>query len=280
MTPLPRGATDTHFHVFESPDRYPYASSARYPPLLAPLDEYLSLARQDGIERMVFVQPSGYGCDNRCLLDAMARAGTERSRGVVALDVRKTTHSELLRLNARGVRGARVNVSPYQTYDPKLGPRVAAEAIQTAELLRGLGWHLDLLAPGWLTRELLPALRELPVDCTVAHLGLFPAADGPDQPGFRELLDLARTGRAWIKLTGFYRISQRQNFEDVEPMVRAAIEAVPNRVIWGSDWPHISFPGRVTNARLLALLRAWAPDEAAYEKILVRNPARLYGFPP
>jgi 2-pyrone-4,6-dicarboxylate lactonase len=275
---LPTGATDSHFHIFESPDQYPYHSSARYSPPLAPLDDYLRLAERDGIERMVFVQPSAYGTDNRAMLDAMARLEPARRRGVVALDISKASETELVALDMKGVRGLRVNVSPYQAYEPGLRARVAADAMIAAEIVQPLRWHLDFLTPGWLTAELIPTLRDLQVDYTVAHLGLFAAAQGVQQPGFGELLDLARTGRAWIKITGLYRISQLAGFDDVAPLVSAAVAANPNRVIWGSDWPHISFADRVTNARLLELLRSWVPDEETFRKILVDNPARLFGF--
>lgn len=271
-------ATDAHLHIFESPERYPYHSSARYPPPLAPLDDYLQLAEQDGIDRMVFVQPSAYGTDNRCMLDAMERVGTACCRGVVALDLDKASDRDLLALDARGVRGVRINVSPYQTYDPALRAKIALEAMIASEVLQPLRWHIDFLTPGWLTTELLPTLRDLPVNYTVAHLGLYPAAEGVEQRGFSEMLDLARSGRAWIKLTGFYRISGRPDFDDVAPLARAAIAANPDRVIWGSDWPHISFQDRVTNARLLELVREWVPDVATYHKIMVDNPARLFGF--
>ena len=276
MNALPRGTTDSHFHVFESPDRYPYYSSARYPPPLAPLEDYLALAREDGIERMVFVQPSAYGSDNRCMLDAMAKVDSA-ARGVVAIDGSTSEH-ELRDLKGRGVRGVRINVSPYQEYDAALVPRVAAEIVATAGRIAALGWHLDLLAPGWLITELLPTLRALPLDYSVAHLGLFPTARGVEQRGFREFLELIHSGRAWAKITGLYRISQRPDFDDVVPFVRAAIDANPDRVIWGSDWPHISFAGRVTNHRLLELLQTWVADELMLKKILVENPARLYAY--
>lgn len=277
MTNL-HGTTDSHLHIFESPERYPYHTSVRYAPPAAPLDDYLQLAEQDGIERMVFVQPSAYGTDNRCMLDAMERVGSARCRGVVALDLDKTSDRELLTLDAHGVRGVRINVSPYQAYEPTLRAKVAVDAMITAEVLQPLGWHIDFLTPGWLTAELLPTLRDLPISYTVAHIGLFQAEAGVEQEGFAEFLDLARTGRAWIKLTGLYRISKRADFEDVAPLARAAIAANPDRVIWGSDWPHISFADRVTNARLLELLHEWAPDDSTYRKILVDNPARLFGF--
>lgn len=272
------GATDAHFHIFETPERYPYHSSSRYPPPLAPLDEYLRLAEQDGIDRMVFVQPSAYGTDNSCMLDAMNRVDPARRRGIVALDLDRVSDRELLALDARGVRGVRINVSPYQTYDPKLRGRVAVDAMLAADVVRPLRWHLDFLTPSWLTAELLPTLRELTVDYSIAHIGLFQAEQGVNQPGFKEFLDLARSGRAWIKLTGFYRISKQPDFEDVAPLARAAIATNPDRVIWGSDWPHISFADCVTNTRLLELLREWVHDEQLYRKILVDNPARLFGF--
>jgi predicted TIM-barrel fold metal-dependent hydrolase len=211
------------------------------------------------------------------MLDAMERVGAARARGIVALDA-SVGAAELRALDARGVRGVRINVSPYQAYDAALVPRVAADATAMAERIRGLDWHLDFLAPSWLVTELLGTLHVLPVEYSIAHLGLFRASAGTDQRGFAEFLELVREGRAWVKITGPYRISDRADFDDVAPIARAVIAANPDRVIWGSDWPHISFADRVTNARLLELVREWSDRDATYRKILVDNPARLFGF--
>ncbi len=270
---------DCHFHVFGPAERYPYGADLRYAPPLAPLEDYLALARQLGLERFVFVQPSAYGRDNRCMLEAMRAMGTARCRGIVDIDER-APDAELERLHALGVRGVRINVAPVKPFEAgyaeRLLPRIERLAARCAEV----GWQLDFLTPGWLTSELLPALARLELDFTIAHFGLFPARDGVEQAGFRELLDLLRhgNGRCWVKLSGAYRVSVARGFDDVAPMAAALIEVAPDRVIWGSDYPHLSFADRVSSVELFNLLGRWATDEAARRRILVDNPQRLFGF--
>ncbi len=275
----PRLGCDAHFHVFGPADKYGYGSDLRYAPPLAPLEDYLQLAGKLGIERYVFVQPSAYGRDNSCMLDAMRAVGTGKCRGIVDID-ENIADAELEKLHALGVRGVRVNVSPVK--QPEAGfsrtmlPRIERLDARCAEL----GWQLDFLTPGWLTRELLPAMKKLRVQFTVAHMGMFLAKDGVKQPGFREFLDFFRNGgdRSWVKLTGVYRMSTTPGFTDAAPHAQALIEAAPDRIIWGSDYPHLSFADKVGSVELFNLLGKWAPDEATRRKILVENPARLFGF--
>src|SRR5712691_11502827 len=270
---------DCHFHVFGPAERYPYVSDLRYPPPLAPVEDYLALAKKLGIERFVFVQPSAYGRDNRCMLDAMREVGIKKSRGIVDLD-ENAPDAKIERLKKLGVLGVRINVSPVQRYKTglaaKLLPRIERLAARCAEI----GWQLDFLTPGWLTSELMPALKKLDVDFTLAHFGMFLAKDGVKRPGFQQLLDLVRRGErhCWVKLTGVYRMSVARGFADVAPMARALIEAAPDRVIWGSDYPHLSFADKVGSVELWNLLGRWAPDEATRRTILVDNPQRLFGF--
>lgn len=141
-----------------------------------------------------------------------------------------------------------------------------------------IGWHLNFLLPGWLTAEMLPVLSKLRVDHSLAHMGMFLAKDG--QPGFLKLLDLLKqgAGRCWIKFTGTYRMSQAPGFSDVLPMARALIDVAPDRVIWGSDYPHLSFADKAGLIALYNLLGQWAPDPAVQRRILADNPAILFGF--
>jgi predicted TIM-barrel fold metal-dependent hydrolase len=270
--------TDTHFHVFGAAERYPYSSDLRYAPPSAPLADYLEHARELGIERYVFVQPSAYGRDNECMLDAMREVGPQRCRGIV--DIEQTApREELERLHAAGVRGVRINVNPIKPPEPgfsmSLLKRIRTLDARCAEL----GWMLDFLTPGWLTRELIPVLRELQSSFSIAHLGMFPAMAGPQQPGFMEFVNFARScERCWIKLTGAYRISLAPGFADTVPLARALIAAAPQRVIWGSDYPHLSFADRVDSRRLFALLETWAGDKRVLDQILVENPQRCFGF--
>ena len=274
----PRGACDAHFHVFGAAERYPARDpKLRYKPPLAPLGEYLQLARQLGFERFVFVQPSAYGRDNSCMLDAMQE--TPNSRGIVDVD-ENVPDAELARLHEIGVRGVRVNVSPIHPAEAGLAGRLLARIERLQARCAELGWHLDFLLPGWLTAELLPVLSKLRVDFTLAHMGMFLARDGVAQPGFQGLIGLLRNGegRCWVKLTGVYRISQAPGFADAAPMARALLQAAPDRVIWGSDYPHLSFADKVGSIELFNLLGSWAPDEATRRAVLVDNPARLFAF--
>ena len=276
----PPGGCDAHFHVFGPAGRYPYEQSdLRYAPPVAPVEDFLALSKKLGLERFVFVQPSAYGRDNRCMLDAMREVGTQKCRGIVDID-ENAPDAELERLHQAGVRGVRINVAPVKPYEAGF----AAKLLPRIDRLRGrgteLGWQLDFLTPGWLTAELMPTLKKLNVDFTVAHFGLFPAKDGVKQPGFQQFLDLLRQGerRCWAKLTGVYRMSVANGFADVAPMARALIEAAPDRVIWGSDYPHLSFADKVGSVELWNLLGKWAPDQATRRKILVDNPQRLFKF--
>jgi predicted TIM-barrel fold metal-dependent hydrolase len=157
-----------------------------------------------------------------------------------------------------------------------LRPRI----YRLADIARELGWHLDFLAPGWLVTDLMPVLRKLPVDFTLAHMGLFPAEGGAAQPGFQGLLELLRhgEGRCWVKLTGVYRMSTAPGFADAAALAQALIDTAPDRLIWGSDYPHLSFHDRVGSIQLFNLLGQWAPDEADRARILVENPQKLFGF--
>ena len=274
----PSLSCDCHFHVFGAAERYPYGTDLRYPPPLAPLENYLALARRFGIERFVFVQPSAYGRDNTCMLDAMREVGA-KCRGIVDVD-ENVPDAELARLHAAGVRGVRVNVSPVKPpeagFAAKMLPRIERLHARCAEI----GWQLDFLTPGWLTSELMPTLRTLKIDFTIAHMGMFLARDGVSQPGFQQLLDLLRhgDGRCWVKLTGVYRMSVAAGFTDAAPMARALIEAIPDRIIWGSDFPHLSFADKVGSVELFNLLGQWAPDAAIRHRILVDNPQHLFKF--
>jgi predicted TIM-barrel fold metal-dependent hydrolase len=274
---------DAHFHVFGPPERYPYgagtAEQLRYAPPVAPLADYLALAKRLGIERFVFVQPSAYGRDNSCMLDAMREIGTARCRGIVDVDA-NAPDALLADMDRLGVRGVRINVSPVKPVTPGLGesmrPRIARLDARCAEL----GWHLDFLGPGWLTEELLPIFAKMRCAFSIAHMGMFLGRAGPAQRGFAKLIDLLRhgDGRAFVKFTGTYRMATAPAFADAAPMARALIEAAPDRLIWGSDYPHLSFADQVGSVQLFNLLAGWAPDATTRRAILVDNPAALYGF--
>ena len=269
---------DCHFHVFGPADRYPYGTDLRYPPPLAPLEDYLALCGLLGIERYVFVQPSAYGRDNTCMLDAMREVGG-KCRGIVDIE-ENAPDAEFARLHAAGVRGVRINVSPVKPHTPGFSATMLPRIDRLHARCTELGWQLDFLTPGWLTSELMPVFKKLKCDFTIAHMGMYLAKDGVKQSGFQELLDLLRhgEGRCWIKLTGVYRMSVAPGFADAAPHARALIETAPDRIIWGSDYPHLSFADKVGSVELFNLLGQWAPTDAARKQILVDSPQRLFRF--
>ncbi len=268
---------DAHFHVFGKAGQYPYIQDLRYAPPEAPLQDYLALARHLGIQRHVFVQPSAYGRDNACMLDAMRQVGAD-CRGIVDVD-ENIPDAQLEAMHLAGVRGIRINVNPIKPPEPgfarSMEPRIRTLAARCAEL----GWHLDFLLPGWLTQELMPLLASLRIDFTLAHLGMNLAKHGAQAEGFRQLIDLLRNGqgKCWVKLTGIYRISSMPDYSDVAPMAAALAEAAPDRLIWGSDYPHLSF-SHCSSVQLFNLLDQWLPDAALKQQVLARNPERLFGF--
>jgi 2-pyrone-4,6-dicarboxylate lactonase len=272
-----KGACDTHFHVFGAPERYPARDpKLRYEPPHAPLEDYLAHARQMGFERFVFVQPSAYLRDNSCMLEAMRQM--PGCRGIVDVD-EGAADAELEKMHKLGVRGVRINVSPIHPPETGLAQKLLPRIERLDARCTELGWSLDFLLPGWLTAELLARMEKLKAPFSIAHMGMFLAKDGPSQLGFRRLVKLLKEKIGYAKLTGVYRISQAADFADAAPMARALMEAAPDRLIWGSDYPHLSFADKVTSERLLALLKQWcAGDQLLLQKILVNNPAKLYGF--
>jgi predicted TIM-barrel fold metal-dependent hydrolase len=214
------------------------------------------------------------------MLDAMAEMDPALRRGIVHLDETKPNDTMLGKWHAQGVRGVRINVSPVRKPEAGFADHLRPKIVRTAAICRELGWHLDFLMPGWLIGELMGTLRGLRVEYSVAHMGLYPAKDGPGQPGFQEFLRLVGDGsrRCWVKLTGIYRFSQTPTFADVKPIAQALMEQVPDQLIWGSDFPHLSFHDKVGTIQLYNLLDEWAPGEAMRKRILVDNPVRLFGF--
>jgi len=274
---------DCHLHVFGDPTRYPYSAARRNSPPTVPLatylDDYLALAHRLGIERMVFVQPSTYGQDNSCLIDAMQVIGN-KSRGIVDID-ENISDAQLGSLHHAGVRGVRINGGPpSRPYEAglaaKLLPRIERMDARCAEI----GWHLDFLGPSWLYIEMMSTLKKLKSNFMLAHMAMFLAKNGTDQPGFKQLLDLLRdgNGRCWVKLTAPYRLSVVPDFVDVTPIAQALIAAAPQQIIWGSDYPYLSNADRVNSVELFNLIPQWAPDETIRNMILVDNPQRLFKF--
>jgi 2-pyrone-4,6-dicarboxylate lactonase len=274
---MPPLACDTHAHVFDAA-RYPYQATRGYTPPDNDVTRLLALHDALGIARGVVVQASVHGTDNRAVLDA-ASAHPDRLRAIVAVS-EGVTEAGIAAMHAKGARGIRVNLvdkggMPFRSLDA---------LADVAEVIRPFGWHVELLVhveekPAEL-RALAEAMR-LPV--SIGHIGYTKVARGGIAlPGYQEFLAMLRDGLFWVKLTGLYRISAEQAFpySDTARFARAVIEAAPERVIWGSDWPHVAhFDKPMPNdGDMLGLLAEWAPDAARRAMILSGNPARLYGF--
>ena len=277
---LPDGACDTHAHVFGPPDIFPYAEERRYTPPAAPVEHYVNMQKITGLSRAVFVTPTAHGCDNRVVLNAIATLG-DSARGIANIDSSFDDRS-LRALAERGIRGARFHLM-------KDRPGSEEHLRQHLPALERLGWVLDLHVdpPDFLEHERF--IRSIPVVTIIDHLARVRGSDGVGQPAFRLLLDLLREKRFWVKLCSFDKISARPQarvpgslpYLDMVPFAQAAIAAAPDRVIWGTDWPHGNtfIPGRTPNeGDLLDLLAVIATDEQTRHRILVENPARLFGF--
>jgi 2-pyrone-4,6-dicarboxylate lactonase len=268
---------DTHLHIFGDRQKYPLIGELRSEPPGAPLERFLEEAEAEGVTRMVFDQPSHYGLNNSCMLDAIQAVGLDRARAIAAVDADTVTDAELRALDARGVRGIRVNFGNRAT-DRTITGRAVEQATKLAPRAAALGWHLEFLVPNWSLKELIPALEKLPCDFSVGHMGVFPAALGVKQDGFGDFLRLHARGRCWIKFTGVYRISKLPGFSDIAPLARAFVTNNPDRIVWGTDWPFLSHLDAVTYPQLMKLFESWVPDAANQRKILVNNPAKLFGF--
>jgi predicted TIM-barrel fold metal-dependent hydrolase len=268
---------DTHLHVFGDRRKYPLVGQLRSEPPDAPLERFLKEAEAEGVTRMVFDQPSHYGLDNSCILDAIEAVGFDRARAIAAVDADTVTDAGVKALDARGVRGIRVNFG-YRSSNRAITGQAIEQAKKLAPRAAALGWHLEFLVPNWSLKELIPVLEKLPCDFSVGHMGVFPAALGIEQEGFADFLKLHAGGRCWVKFTGVYRISKLRDFSDIAPLAQAFVKNNPERIVWGTDWPFLSHLDAVTYAQLVKLFETWVPDTENQRKILVNNPARLFGF--
>jgi predicted TIM-barrel fold metal-dependent hydrolase len=233
-----------------------------------------------GFDRRVFVQPAMYGGDSSCILDALRRLGSETSRGIGGIPPGSLDDATLAEWHNLGIRGVRLNYTPYKPHEPGFAEAILPDVERAAALVRDVGWMLDVMTPNWLAMELLPHLERMRITYTLGHFGKFPAASGTDHPIFRELLSRIAGGEGgcWIKLCAAYQVSEESSLSDVAPLARALYEAAPDRVIWGTDWPHIRHETVGDAGALLDLFGAWFPASADRERILVDNPARLFGF--
>ncbi|NKC32094.1 amidohydrolase family protein [Falsiroseomonas selenitidurans] len=268
---VPPLACDAHCHVFGPAERFPYAPGRRYTPEDRPKEVLAALHRRLGLGRAVIVQASCHGTDNRAMLDALRSAPT-RTRGVAMIDD-ATTEAALRDMQDAGVRGIRFNFIAALGGAPDMGVFHRA-----ADRARKLGWHMVMQLQGDGVTRMAPVIRALGMPVVIDHMGRVDPALGVEGPAFRDLLDLLRDPRIWVKLSGAERMTQAP-FTDALPFARALLQAAPERVLWGTDFPHPNLATPVEEQVLLDLVADFAPAEADRQLLLVDNPATLYGFP-
>jgi len=268
----PAGTCDTHMHFYSA--KYP--KHPKGPPLSpdASVDDYRQLQRWLGLERVVIVQPNAYGDDNRCTMEAAKELGAEVARAIVVVrpDV---SEAELQRLHAGGARGVRFQCMPggHSQWD------VMEE---TLARIRPLGWHCIVQFDGRELPERAAQLKRIPGDYVIDHTGKFLEPVATDHEAFKTLLRLVERGNCYVKLAAPYETSKAgpPDYADVGALAKVLVKTAPDRMLWASNWPHVSTTAEnyPDDAGLLELLLEWAPEEAVRRKILVDNPARLYGF--
>jgi predicted TIM-barrel fold metal-dependent hydrolase len=284
---VPAHACDCHTHIHGDVEAFPFFAGRVYTPGPASPEEMTTLHKALHIERVVIVTPSVYGTDNSSSLFGMKARGAT-ARGVAVIDD-KTTEAQLDTMHADGFRGIRINLATDGVNNPDVGRARFTAAI---ERIKARGWHVQL----YTTLSMISAIRDLvlasPVPAVFDHFGGLEASLGLEQPGFADLIALVKSGKAYVKISGAYRSSNlAPDYQDMLPYARALIAANPDRIVWGTDWPHpdsAQVEGRRTtdlapfhaidDGRLLNQLPVWAPDADVRKKILADNPARLYGF--
>jgi predicted TIM-barrel fold metal-dependent hydrolase len=267
---LPPKSCDAHCHVFGPGNVFAYAPNRRYTPDDAPKEALAALHDKLGIERAVIVQASCHGTDNSAMLDCIA-SDPRRYRGVAIVDD-SFTDADYDRLHAGGVRGARFNFVKH------LGGRPDMELLRrTVDRIKDMGWHLVMHVDAPDIIPLSEMIRALPLPFVIDHMGRVPAKDGADQPPLRALLEISRLENCWIKVCGAERISMPP-YTAAVPIARALVEAAPERVLWGTDFPHPNATHEADEGDLVDLVPQYGPDVLTQRRLLVDNPARLYGF--
>jgi predicted TIM-barrel fold metal-dependent hydrolase len=283
---VPRGAVDTHVHVFPDPAKFPFWEGRVYTPPVDTADDLLALQKALHMDHVVIVTPSVYGTDNSATLDGIKQLGQERARGIAVID-EKTSSADLDAMHKGGIRGIRVNLEQGGVFDPAAAAKRFDAAVQK---IRGRPWHIQVYSRLSVIEPLKDQFEKLTVPVVFDHFAGAQAALGSGQPGFDTVLGLVKSGKAYVKVSGAYRASNKApDYPDVAALERALVAANPDRLVWGSDWPHpdsAKVEGRKTtdiapamivdDGRVLNLLAEWVPDAATRKKILVDNPKRLY----
>ena len=265
----PKGSCDTHMHFYN--DEFPSAPTALMTPPNSWVKSYRAIQQRLKLERVVVVQPTTYGTDNSCQLEAMKSFG-ENARGVMVADL-STSDEELQRLTGLGVRGVRFHMLPGGVLPWDILEEMAAR-------VHNFGWHVQLQMNGREFPERQGLLKRLPCDLVVDHVGRFMGPVPTDDPAFKALLQLLDTGNCWVKLSAPYEssVSGPPEWTDIAPEARALVKAAPERMLWASNCPHPGQKNPPDEADLLDLLLDWVDDENIRNQILTDNPARLYGF--
>lgn len=276
---VPPNACDCHTHVFGDPARFPFWAGRNYTPETALPAELAALHRALRVERVVIVTPSVYGTDNSVTLYGIKERGAS-ARGVAVID-EKTSESDLSGMASAGIRGIRLNLAAAGRTDPRARFQTAADRI------KGRNWHIQMNTGLAVISSLKELVRDFPAPVVFDHFGGAAAALGPQQPGFADLLELVHSGKAYVKITNTY---SAQAPDSVARIAKALIAANVDRILWGTNWPHPGQtpPGKqasdvtpfqqIDDGRVFNSFASWVPDPAIRKKILVDNPARLYGF--
>jgi predicted TIM-barrel fold metal-dependent hydrolase len=269
----PRGACDAHCHVFGPAARFPFSPDRTYTPPDSGIDDFERLQHRLGLSRAVFVQASCHGTENAAMVDALAR-GQGRYAGVAMID-ESFTDAEIADLHDVGVRGTRFNFVAH------LGGAPDPDVFwQVVDRVQPFGWHIVLHFDAHDLPRYADLLDRMPCPYVIDHMARVPVTAGVDQEPFQHLLALMRDERCWVKISGAERLTADgpPPYDDVVPFARALIAAAPDRVLWGTDWPHPNVRHMPDDGDLLDLVAKFAPDEQLRSRILVRNPERLYDF--
>jgi predicted TIM-barrel fold metal-dependent hydrolase len=280
---VPRGACDCHTHIFGPDAVFPLSPKRLYTPGPASIDDLVAMHKALHIDRVVIVHPSPYGADNAVTVDAVRKLGA-RARGVAVIDD-DTTEAMLDDMHKAGIRGVRVNLESYGEIESDEAGRCLQHA---AKRVARLGWHVQTYTNLGILKPLVDTITKLPTSLVVDHFGRPKAERSMAQPGFAEFLALLRSGKIYVKISAPYRISQQPSYPDAAPIARAMIAANPDRILWGTDWPHSGAAKRdpaviepfrpEDDGHALNQLAEWTKSPAELQKILVDNPARLYQF--
>ena len=263
----PPHSADCHHHIYDA--RFPTAPTAILKPAPATVAEYRLFQKRIGTTRNVVVQPSTYGVDNRCLLDALRQFGTKDARGIAVVNT-SVTDRELKELEAAGVRGIRFNLQ-------QAGATTLDMLATLAKRITPLGWHVQMNASSEQIVGAQSALNALPCPVVFDHFG-HTTLKGREDPAFPVIVKLLQANKGWLKLSGAYIDAKGPSYSESVPTAQAYVKEAPDRLVWGSDWPHPTTNDKPDDAVLFDLLLQWAPDETERHRILVENPAKLYGF--